>query len=84
MFQTQKLGLLAAVTTENKSRLPLKEDLSDKPWIHLPKAEPRVGQWPAVLQLIQATKCPEMASAASLGCPLETEIKKKKKISLSN
>lgn len=77
-FQNQKLGLPAAVTKEDKPKLPLEEDLSEKPWIHLPKAEPRVGQQPGVLQLIQATKCPETASAVSPGCPLETEIFKKK------
>lgn len=67
-FQTPKWGLPAAVTEEDKSKLRVEEeDLSHKPWIHLLKAEPHVGQWPVVLWLIQATECPETGSAASPG-----------------
>lgn len=68
-FQNQNLGLLAAVTEEDKSKLSVEDEPSDKPWKHLPKAEPRAGQWPVVLRLSQATKGPDTASAASLGLP---------------
>lgn len=64
-----KSGQPAAVIKADKSQLPLEEDLSDKPSIHLPKAEPRVGQRPVVLRLIQTIKCSETASAASPGLP---------------
>lgn len=64
-----KLGLPAALIEEDKPQLPLEEDSSDKPSIHLPKAEPRAGRRPVALRLIQTIKRSETASAAGPGLP---------------